>query len=160
MKRIEKTMLTLLAFLAMSLFTVMPFSGNVVQVNAKDNLLCVIFPFIKSITLTENLCIGKDDTEAASTAGSFVRFGVSLIFVGIIAIAVFMIIKAALKYIRAEGDESKVEEATKAIKNVFLGVGALIVGIIGLVILLAFFNATPALNQSERPKELSPFLGE
>lgn len=129
------------------------FSGifiNTVPVNAEqeNNLLCQIFPFIKGIVFAESLCTGKPDGDGAlSTTQSLVQFGASLIFIGIIAVAIFIIIKAAIKYIRSEGDEGQVEEATKAIKNVFIGIAALLVGIIGLVIILSIFSSTTASNE-------------
>ncbi len=109
-----------------------------------DNLLCQIFPFLKGIKFAESLCgsdISGGAASAIDTGEALIQFALSMIFVGIIAFAIFVIIKAAVKYIRSEGDESKVEEANKAIKNVFIGIGALIVGVIGLVIILGIFSS-------------------
>lgn len=109
----------------------------------ESNLLCDIFPFLQDLTFAKGLCgnVEAEGQGAVDAAVSLAGIAVSLIFVGIIAIAIFVIIKAAVKYIQSEGDESKVEEATKAIKNVFIGIGALIIGIIGLVIILALFSS-------------------
>lgn len=120
-------------------------------VQAQQSPLCTIFPFLQGIQLFGGICNINDQNvegevnNVATTAGSLVSFGLSLIFVGIIAVAVYVIIKAAIKYIRSEGDEAKIEEAQKAIKTVFMGVGALLVGIVGLVIILVFFQSSGAL---------------
>ncbi len=119
----------------------------------ETNLLCEIFPFIESIKFTSSLCGGESEAgSAVDTAVGLAQFALSLIFVGIIAVAIFIIIKSALKYIQSEGDQAKVEEATKAIKNVFIGIGALLVGIIGLVIIIAVFQASGS-NPLNPPEE-------
>lgn len=136
-----------LAILTVPLFIAAPIAS--VQPVGAQNLICQIFPFLQGIRFTGGLCgtgTGGDASDAVTTIKDLVTFGVSLIFVGIIAIAIFVIIKAALKYIQSEGDETKVEEATKAIKNVFIGIGALIIGIIGLVIILAVAQGSSTVN--------------
>lgn len=118
-----------------------------VQVSAQS-LVCRVFPFIENIGLFgigTNLCqgtAGQTGTDVANSAANTIQLLLSLIFVGIIIVAVYIIIKAAIKYIRSEGDESKVKEAQKAIKTVFVGVAALFVGILGIVLILAFFQVT------------------
>lgn len=119
-----------------------------VQVSAQESLVCRVFPFIKSIGLFgigANLCGGNavgTGTDVAQSAANTIQLLLSLIFVGIIIVAVYIIIKAAIKYIRSEGDETKVKEAQKAIKTVFVGVAALFVGILGIVLILAFFQVS------------------
>lgn len=131
----------------LSLALVMVFSVlvpiNTTQANAQS-LVCDIFPFLEGLRFADSLCTGdiEGGADTALTTGQeLVQFGLSLVFVGIIAFAIFIIIKAALKYIRSEGNEEEVQEAQKAIKNVFVGIGALIVGVIGLVIILGIFNS-------------------
>ncbi len=84
------------------------------------------------------------------TGVALFRFAVGLIFTGFIAFGVYQIIKSGIKIIQSEGDESKVEEAAKAIKGVFIGIGMLLLGIIGIVVLLAFFGDASFL-QNEIP---------
>ncbi len=151
MTRIQKTFITVGMLLSIFVFTVSPLSPVLTQVEAQageSNLICTIFPFIENIRLTSPLCGAGGSTAAttASTLASLAQFVLSLIFVGIIIIAIVTIVKAALKYIQSEGDEGKVEEATKAIKNVFIGIGALIVGLIGLVLIVGLLGASDALN--------------
>ncbi len=116
-----------------------------------DNLICTVFPFIKSIGSfgINGLCGGLSQTETASQISNYVKLGLNLIFIGIIIISIYIIIKAALKYIRSEGDETKIQESQKAIKSVFIGIAALFVGVIGIIIVLAFFNATNVVNQNQ-----------
>lgn len=112
------------------------------QVHAQ-NLICTIFPFIQNLGFGAGSLCGVVDGEPAVTAAvSLVRLALQLIFIGIIIISIYIIIRAAVKYIRSEGDDTKIQEAQKAIKSVFIGIAALFIGIIGIVIILAFFNAS------------------
>jgi uncharacterized membrane protein len=123
--------------------------GIVSSVSAQNgtSVLCTIFPFLEGIAFAGNLCGGDSGASNAVGLGiTLVQTALSLVFVGIISVAVYTIIRAALKYIRAEGDDSKVEEAQKSIKRVFIGIGALLVGIIGLAIIISLFGATGGLN--------------
>lgn len=121
-------------------------SVNVVvpQTVHAQNIICTIFPFLNGVAFASGVCGDtQNQGQAAVSAGAgLVRLGLQLVFVGIIVVAIYIIIRAALKYIRSEGDDSKIQEAQKAIKSVFVGIAALFIGIIGIVIVLAFFNAT------------------
>ncbi len=66
----------------------------------------------------------------------------AVVFIAIILISVFIILRAGIKYIQSQGDPGKIAEAQKAITSVFVGIAILFVGIIGLVLVLAFFNLT------------------
>lgn len=120
-----------------------------VRVSAQS-LVCEVFPFIENIGLFgigTNLCtpggnVSNTGTQVATSTANVLQLLLSLVFVGIIIVAVYIIIKAAIKYIRSEGDETKVKEAQKAIKTVFVGVAALFVGILGIVLILAFFQVS------------------
>ncbi len=113
------------------------------QVHAQ-NLICTIFPFIQTLGFGAKTLCGDtiQGGEAISAGAALVRLGLQLIFIGIIVVSIYIIIRAAIKYIRSEGDETKIQEAQKAIKSVFIGIAALFIGIIGIVIILAFFNAS------------------
>lgn len=114
--------------------------------------ICQIFPFLQGIQLFGGICDVRDENVQSGVEGlvrgalNLVRYASSLIFVLIIAVAIYVIIKSSVKYITSEGDAAKVQEAQKAIKTVFMGVAALIVGIIGIVVLLVFFQSSGALN--------------
>jgi uncharacterized membrane protein YidH (DUF202 family) len=145
MKIFNKTLAFLVPIVTVATYIFIP-----VRLNAA-NFLCDVFPFLDSIEafgIASSIC-GTPGTSDLTAAGQLIRFALSLVFVAIIAISIYVIIRAALKYIRSEGDPGKVEEAQKAIKNVFIGIGALFVGIIGIVIILAFFQAGNALNTSD-----------
>jgi len=127
------------------------------QVHAQSqNLICTVFPFIKDLGFgIGSLCTDKVEGKSAIDAiVALVRLALQLVFIGIIIISIYIIIRAALKYIRSEGDESKIQEAQKAIKSVFIGIAALFIGIIGIVIILAFFNA----GVGETPNEINNVL--
>lgn len=93
---------------------------------------------------------GNVDAIVGSTGG-LIRLGFSLIFVVIIVIGIAMIVKAAFTIIRSEGDSSKIEEGYKTLKGVWIGVGLIFVGIIGVVVVLAFFNAEVVDTNPEVP---------
>lgn len=65
----------------------------------------------------------------------------SLIFIGILVIGIFFIIKGALKIVRSEGDVSKVQEGQNIFRGVFIGIIMIFVGLLGLVLMLAIFQA-------------------
>lgn len=106
-----------------------------------NNLICNIFPFLENVDSfgISSFCKGSDSTNDAV---GFIRFLLSAVFVAIIIISIYVVIKSALKYIQSEGDDKKIGEASKAIKAVFVGIAALFVGVIGIIIVLAFFNST------------------
>jgi hypothetical protein len=82
---------------------------------------------------------------------SLIQFGVSLIFVIIIIFGIYLIIKAALTIIRSEGDEGKIQEGAKIIKGVYIGIAIIFVGIIGLLLVLAFFRAEGIAGVDTKP---------
>lgn len=69
-----------------------------------------------------------------------VQFVLSLLFVGLILFAIFYVVRAAITYIQSQGQPDKIAEATKAIRAVFVGLGALFVGIAGILLVLSFFG--------------------
>lgn len=93
--------------------------------------------------------IGISDDDTSTSGKSALNFTtsrasqiVSLIFIGIIIIAIFIIVRAGVQYIQSQGQEEKIADAQKAIKSVFIGIAVLFVGIVGLILVLAFFRGT------------------
>lgn len=86
---------------------------------------------------------------AISITSKWVNLALTLVFAGIIIISVYIVIKAAVTYIQSQGDETKIAEATKAIKSVFIGIALLFVGVVGVVLVLAFFGGTGLLNSDD-----------
>lgn len=138
------------------MFAFSPFMPLVSKVSADENqsLLCDVFPFINNIrtfniyTVCGTPSADLNKENLGTTAVNIARIAASFIFVGIIIVAVYIVIKAAVKYIRSEGDDKKIEEASKAIKSVFVGLIALFIGIIGLVLILVLFDALGAINDA------------
>jgi ABC-type phosphate transport system permease subunit len=148
MKKIIQSVLLVPILLVVPLFA----NATPVYASGDDSVLCRLVPFLNDIPATQStLCEGSTagGEEAVSSTVAFAQLGVSFIFIGIILIAVYVIIKAAIKYIRSEGNEEKIQDAQKAIKQVFVGIGALFVGLIGLVIIIVFFNATGGINDAD-----------
>lgn len=102
-------------------------------------------------------CLGAScGTNSLTVVGSILNFVLSLIFVGIIIYGIFLIVQAALKIVRSEGDESKIQEGTKLIRGAYVGLAMIFVGIIGLVIVFAIFNATDIFKVN--PEDAPPGL--
>ena len=66
----------------------------------------------------------------------------SLVFIGIIVIGVVYVIKGSLKIISSEGDSSKIEEGTKIFKGVMIGLVMIFQGILGVLLMIALFDAS------------------
>jgi len=72
---------------------------------------------------------------------NIIKYGLGLVFAAIIVFGIFLTIRAAITIINSNGNEGKVEEGAKVIKGIFIGIGIIFAGIIGIIILLAFFQA-------------------
>lgn len=145
-KKLKVSFLTLAFFTFFSHFVIvgLGFAQTVLASggNSSTNLLCKIFPFISSIRIfgINSICGSFDSGRVTTGVSQWIQFGLTLVFVGIIVVSIFYVISAAIRYIRSEGDESKVKDASKAIKAVFVGLAALFIGLIGIVIILAVFQ--------------------
>lgn len=149
-----KKFLTVLAFGLMSSFilvsganvaagTIDPGTGGGSNLGEGSVGVCT---FIGPICDALGIRTGNAGETAATTVRTWVNLGITILFIGIILLAVFIIVQAAIKYIQSQGDEGKIAEAQKAIKSVFIGIALLFVGIIGIVLVLAFFSATNLLG--------------
>lgn len=87
-----------------------------------------------------------------TNASQIVTSVLTIMFIVVFVVAVFYTFMAAIKYIRSEGNEQKVEEAKNAIKAVLFGVAAMFIAIVGILLINAFFNGgaagTSALEQA------------
>lgn len=79
-----------------------------------------------------------DDPGAQVTA--VISSVLTVIFIVVFVVAIVYTFIAAIKYIRSEGNEQKVEEAKNAVKAVLFGVGAMFVAILGIVLITALFG--------------------
>lgn len=83
------------------------------------------------------------DGEPGSTAGFILNLlsnGLILLLTAIIIVAIVFSALAGFKYISSQGDAEKVEEAQNSIKNVFIGVLAVFIGIIAVVLISCVFT--------------------
>lgn len=125
--------ITTIVFIGMGLMSLLPLQINAVNNTTIKGGFCDFIP-----------CGIFGQTSANSsldTVSSYIRFGISLVFIGIIIFGVYQIIKGALKIIRSEGDPSKIEEGANVFKGVFIGIIMIFAGVIGLLILIAFFSS-------------------
>jgi hypothetical protein len=84
---------------------------------------------------------GRDGTGTASFISGRVRTGLYIALGMIVLVAVIYALIAAFKYIQSQGDPGKIEEAQKAIKAIFMGIAAMLIGIVGVVLVFVFFGA-------------------
>ncbi|MFQ5493457.1 MAG: hypothetical protein ACE5DX_04830 [Candidatus Dojkabacteria bacterium] len=95
--------------------------------------------------------LGAGGSGAAGFLTSRIQLGLVLALGAVVLVAVIFAISAAIKYISSQGDAGKIEEAQKAIKAIFLGVGAMLIAIVGIILVFVFFGATrpdPSLFQT------------
>lgn len=142
------------SFVATALLLVATFGLFAQPVHAQQpgqgvTICSFIGPICEAIGLTQN-GVPVTGTNATNAAQNFVRARaqliLSLVFIGIILLSVVIIVQAGIKYIQSQGNEGQIKEAQKAIKSVFIGIGVLFVGIIGIVLVLLFFNGQGFLN--------------
>lgn len=116
-------------------------SGPIVRVHAQFDA-CDFFP-------CGQVNDGNDITgDGVSTQiEDWIVFGLRAVFLVFILLGAYIIIKGAISYLKSQGDEGKIEEGTKAIKSVFIGVGILIIGIVGILILLVLTGGLDLLDR-------------
>lgn len=81
--------------------------------------------------------LGPQGICASDYITTRVRWAFFLVLGGLVLVSVVYSIIAAYKYITSQGETGKIEEANKSIKAIFMGIGAMAVGIIGIVIVYA-----------------------
>jgi hypothetical protein len=86
--------------------------------------------------------LGVNGSGSAGFVQSRIQLGLVLALGAVVLIAVVYSILSALKYIQSQGDAGKIEEAQKAIKAIFFGIGAMLIAIVGIVLVFVFFGAS------------------
>lgn len=84
----------------------------------------------------------KTGCGRAVAAFDIIKIIITLLVVFLIIAAIIYAIISGFKYVSAQGESSKVEEATESIKAVLLGVGAAFVGMVLVVIISNIFTTT------------------
>lgn len=84
--------------------------------------------------------LGAGGSGAAPFITGRVRTGLFIALGLLILVAVVYALLAAFKYIQSQGDPGKIEEAQKAIKAIFYGIAAMMIGIVGIVLVFVFFG--------------------
>jgi hypothetical protein len=117
------------------LFLLVVLGGFLAQpVQAQD--LCATFPTLCGVTGKPTP--GEDDAQ--NFLVNRISIVVSMIFIGILVVGVFIIIRAGYKYISSQGNDQAIAQSQDSIKNVFIGIAMLFVGILGIVLVLSFFG--------------------
>ena len=103
---------------------------------------------LSAATASEVLPCDQYDTSVFDACGDvngqvteIIKFAIAAVFGAIILYGIFLIIKAALTIIRSNGDPTQVEAGANIIRGVYIGIGIIFIGIIGLIIVIAFFGA-------------------
>lgn len=112
-------------------------------------ILSLFLPLsLHAATASDVLPCNQYDTSVFDACGdvndqvtNVIKFGIAAVFGLIIIYGIFLIIKAALTIIRSNGDASQVEAGANILRGVYVGIGIIFVGIIGLIIVIAFFGA-------------------
>ncbi|MEI6462573.1 MAG: hypothetical protein WCO33_02790 [bacterium] len=84
--------------------------------------------------------IDSGGTTTGVTVTNLIMSILTLLFIVVFIVAIVYTFLAAIKYIRSEGNEQKVEEAKNAVKAVLFGVGAMFVAILGIILINALFG--------------------
>lgn len=101
---------------------------------SEDLGLCDFFPCSES-QQSPNL-----DEDVNSAAENLFIFVTTFSFTGIILVGIYYILRGSVQIIWAQGDASAVEKGFSKIKGVYVGIIILFVGLIGLVVLIVFFD--------------------
>lgn len=86
--------------------------------------------------------LGDDGRFTARFITGRVRSGLIIALALLILVSVVYALLAAFKYIQSQGDPGKIEEAQKAIKAIFYGIAAMMIGVVGIVLVFVFFSAS------------------
>lgn len=87
-------------------------------------------------------------TNRSSFLISLIRNGLIILFAVIVIAAIIYAALAGFKYIRSQGDETKVSEATEAIKAVMIGLLVAFLGVIAVIIVSSVFADGSQVSQS------------
>lgn len=115
-------------------FTLIPFVS--IPIHAQNLDTCDFFPCADS---QDDGDLDQDVNTSIEDAFSLLT---SLVFVAIMALGIYLIVRGAFEIVKSEGDVEQVEQGYQRIKGVYVGIIMLIVGLIGLVIVVAFFNGS------------------
>lgn len=83
---------------------------------------------------------GEAANDPANYVTARIRLGIIIALGVVILVAVVFSILAAIKYISSQGEEGKVAEAKKSVTAILTGIAVLFIAIIGIALVLVFFN--------------------
>lgn len=143
LRKLFTTIMTV-AVVAMSFFTMSPVASA-----ADANVKCIVngTPFSFLCNLSSPSTTGGAKCPGTLVANLF-KSGLTLALVVVLILAVAYVIKAAINFIRAEGDEKKVGAAKAAMISVLKGIGAMFIAILGIVIINVLFVSNDSGNSS------------
>ncbi|MBN1916242.1 hypothetical protein JW796_04675 [Candidatus Dojkabacteria bacterium] len=90
---------------------------------------------------------GEASNDPANYVTARVRLGIIIALGIVILVAVVFSILAAIKYISSQGEEGKVTEAKKSVTAILTGVAVLFIAIIGIALVLVFFNVSTPVTE-------------
>lgn len=118
------------------------------------SVLSLIPVSIKAQSASEFLPCNQYDPSVFDACGTnvndqvtnLIKVAISAVFALIVLYGIFLIIKAALTIIRSNGDPGQVQSGADILRGVYIGIGIIFVGLIGLIIVIAFFGAEGILS--------------
>lgn len=138
MIKVRKIIYTSIAIITLLVFPALTLAQEVN--GSKGTTECGIFSFLQNSILSGVLCSTPNTGTIGGTVATMVQSLITVIFIVVLIVAVLYTLKAAISYIRSEGNEQKVEGAKNAVKSVLLGVGAMFVALVGVVLIGSLFN--------------------
>lgn len=125
--------------------------GSVSAQPQGDDLCSVFGPLCEVVS-------GNSGTVNEDTAINYVvrraNLGITLAFLGVIIVSVYIVIKNGVKYVNSQGENGQIEEANKAMKYVFIGIAMLFIGLLGIILFLGFFGGTSLLGSDTSINDL------
>ena len=76
------------------------------------------------------------------TVSKAITSGITIFFFAVLVVAVFYTLKAAITYVRAEGDDKKVGQAKASMRSILFGVGTMFIAVIAILFIYSFFGAS------------------
>ncbi|MCA9379539.1 hypothetical protein KC640_03855, partial [Candidatus Dojkabacteria bacterium] len=64
----------------------------------------------------------------------------TLVFIGVLLLWVYLVLRAALDVVRSQGDEGMIEGGKKRITNVLMSISILFVFLVGITLIASFFG--------------------
>lgn len=138
---VQKVLITVLVLLGSQVFSASAAASGITIPDPGVGLKPITIPTFLSL-----------DQIANFSVLSYFSFLLAIAFLGVMLLWVVLVVRAAIDYLRSQGDEKMIEGSTKRISNVFASVTILFVFIVVITVVANFFGIG---NFWEWPKSFS-----